>query len=83
MTRESAAAKARRYLTEGRVCVVEVRPGYARAIVRGSGAMHEVIEDPSGRSCTCPTRGTCSHALALGLITAPAITPSLTERTAP
>lgn len=70
--RENAAARARRYLTEGRLTLVEVRPGYARAVVRGDGAVHEVVEDSTGRTCTCPARGElCSHALALGLVVAP------------
>lgn len=71
VTRESAAAKARRILAEGRVTVTACGPGYARALVRGDGAVHEVTEDARGRLCTCQARGLCSHLLALGLVTAP------------
>jgi len=35
MTRESAAAKARRYLAEGRLTVLEVGPQIVRAVCRG------------------------------------------------
>lgn len=71
MTRENAAVKARRILVEGRVTVTACGPGFARALVRGDGAVHEATEDARGRLCTCEARGLCAHSLALGLITAP------------
>jgi uncharacterized Zn finger protein len=71
MTRENAVAKARRYLTEGRVVVTAAGDGYARASVRGDGTIHQVSEDARGRLCTCSARGVCSHVLAVGLVTAP------------
>jgi hypothetical protein len=37
MTRESVADKARRYLAEGRLIVLEVGPGIVRAVCRGDG----------------------------------------------
>lgn len=70
MPRESAVTKARRYLTEGRVIVTEVAGGRASASVRGDGAMHRVEVRGPAWSCTCPARGRCCHALALGLVIA-------------
>lgn len=74
MSRESAAEKANRLLVERRVVVVEVRPGYSRAIVRGDSGLHEVIEDSNGRACTCVAARTCSHLLAVGMVTPPVVT---------
>lgn len=69
------ADKVRRLLLEQRVAVVEARPGYARAIVRGDHGLHEVTETPAGRTCTCsPYRHLCSHQVAVGMVTPPALT---------
>jgi hypothetical protein len=40
MTRETAAAKARRYLAEGRLTVLEVGPSIVRAVCRGDGQVY-------------------------------------------
>ena len=71
MTRESAVEKAKRLLVEGRVTVLACGPGYARAVVRGDGALYEVTDDARGRSCPCAARGLCAHVRAVGLVTAP------------
>ena len=39
MTRESAATKGRRYLTEGRVTVLDVSADRTAATIRGDGAV--------------------------------------------
>jgi uncharacterized Zn finger protein len=68
--RESARAKAHRYLTEGRVVIYEATPHHVRAHVRGSGEQHTVTATAWGWSCTCPNRtGNCSHLIAVQHIT--------------
>lgn len=71
MTRESVIEKAKRLLTEGRVTVVSAGDGFARAVVRGDGALYEVVDDARGRHCPCAARGLCSHLRAVGMVTAP------------
>jgi uncharacterized Zn finger protein len=71
MTRESAEAKARRYLGEGRLIVLRVVPGAVDATVRGDGQVYEVRYRTGEWTCTCQARGRCSHKLALGLVVAP------------
>ena len=73
MPRENAATKARRYLGEGRLIVLQVkagRPGYVRAVCRGDGQMHR--QTYNGRwSCTCPAlTDQCSHLTALRMVVA-------------
>ena len=77
MTRETMTEKANRLLTSRRVVVVEARAGYSRTVVRGDSGLHEVVEDDTGRSCTCTraTYGVCSHQLAAGAVTAPVLAP--------
>ncbi len=73
MTREPIAAKARRYLAEGRLQVrhVDEPGGHVRADIRGNGAVHEVaFSRRTGWTCTCPARGTCCHVTAVGLVVA-------------
>ncbi len=70
--RESVVEKAKRLLTEGRVTVVSAGDGFARAMVRGDGALYEVVDDARGRHCPCAARGPlCSHVRAVGMVTAP------------
>lgn len=70
---EAARHKARRYLLEGRVVVDEAGAGHIRATVRGDGVLHHVSCDDDGWHCTCPRTqpGSCSHVLALMLVSAP------------
>jgi uncharacterized Zn finger protein len=70
-SRESAAAKARRYLTEGRVTITFVDESLVAASVRGDGAIWEVRVNGYDRDCTCPAPKLCAHILAVGLVTAP------------
>jgi uncharacterized Zn finger protein len=69
-SRETAAAKAQRYLVEGRVILVRVTESTALAKVRGSGQIWTVTASPAEWSCSCPARFRCSHKLAVGLVTA-------------
>jgi hypothetical protein len=69
--RENAAAKARRYLSEGRLIVERVDRHGVVATCRGDGALHRCRWEPStGWWCSCPARGRCSHLLALGAVVA-------------
>ena len=63
--------KARRYLAEGRLRVLDVdeNAGTALAECRGSGALYTVSHDEDGWRCNCPARGTCAHVTALQLVT--------------
>lgn len=70
MSREGAAAKARRYLVDGRVVVTHVTTGRASAVVRGDGHLWRVEARGPHWSCTCPARTRCSHQLAVGLVVA-------------
>jgi len=71
VTRENAAAKGLRYLTEGRVVVEGAGRGFFSATVRGNGTLHEVSFGRGGWLCTCPARSACSHLRACWLIAAP------------
>ena len=71
-TREDVAAKARRYLTEGRLLVTLVTAeGRVEAMCSGSGArVYRLGRDPAGWWCTCAVHGPrCSHVAALKLVT--------------
>jgi uncharacterized Zn finger protein len=70
MPRETVAAKARRYLAEGRVTILRVGDAVVRAEVRGDGEIYETGYSPSrGWICSCPVRGPrCCHVLALRLV---------------
>jgi hypothetical protein len=72
MSRENAAAKARRYLTEGRVVLraLDEYGGMVQADVRGDGAIWTSGRDERGWFCQCPAKGRCAHVLAVGLIVA-------------
>lgn len=71
MTRENVEQKARRYLAEARVIVTRVDGDDVRASVRGDGEWHRCgYHEYEGWWCSCPTRrDTCSHLIALRLIT--------------
>lgn len=72
MSRESAALKARRYLTEGRLLVLRVDGPIIRAACRGDGQVYRLGHDPRhGWRCDCPARTRdCAHLLALRLVCA-------------
>ena len=72
MTRETAAAKARRYLTEGRLTVLEVGPSIVRAVCRGDGQVWRCGWWRGQWGCQCPAggqfRAACCHVQALRLV---------------
>ncbi len=71
MTRETAAAKARRYVVEGRLTVLEVGPQVVRAVCLGDGQVYWLGWWRGSWGCTCDAsqfRATCSHLLALRLV---------------
>jgi hypothetical protein len=69
--RENAAAKARRYLVEGRVRILSCAEaaGVVQAEVRGNGRIYVAGRNAAGWYCGCPARGECAHLLALNLVT--------------
>jgi hypothetical protein len=70
--RENAEAKARRYLTEGRVRVIacDEAAGTIVAEVRGNGAIYAAGHGPAGWACDCDAKSkNCAHILALKLVT--------------
>lgn len=72
MSRENVSAKARRYLTEGRVIVTYVAGPEVTARVRGDGAVYDTEIHGPVQSCSCRARSTgCAHLHALRLVTAP------------
>ena len=71
MTRETAAAKARRYLGEGRLTITEVHGDHVAALCRGDGQVYQLGHDPDrGWWCSCLGRtDQCCHLAALRLVT--------------
>ncbi len=70
--RESAAAQAKRYLTEGRIVIRELdeSPGIVLADCRGGGAIYSCGRDERGWFCNCPALIVCAHLEALRLVVA-------------
>ncbi len=70
-SRESARARAIRFLIEGRLTVKVVHNGRAYVQVRGdSGSVRSVVYKQRRWSCSCPARpGTCAHVFAAMSIT--------------
>lgn len=80
MARENAQAKARRYLTEGRVRVARcIRKGDPRwkadltpiaAVVTGENGTYRVKGwyDAETWDCPCEARGECAHIIAVKLV---------------
>lgn len=71
--RESAAAKGRRYVGEGRLIVrsVDEDAGTVDADCRGGGAVYACGRDERGFwHCECPACGLCAHLEALRLVVA-------------
>ena len=70
MTRETAGAKARRYLAEGRLGVTHVDNDLVTAYCRGQGEVYQLGHHPDrGWWCSCPARRDCAHLLALMSVT--------------
>jgi hypothetical protein len=71
MSRERVDAKARRYLTEGRLQVLEVGPDIVRATCRGDGQVYRLGWWRGRWGCQCTAgqfRASCAHLLALRLV---------------
>lgn len=71
MSREDAATKGRRYVSEGRLVVDLVHDDIVHATCRGSGAVYTLGHDAraGGWWCDCQAKTTCSHLHALMLVT--------------
>jgi len=71
MTRETVAAKAARYLAEGRLIITAVDGDHVAACCRGDGEVHRLGHDPGrGWWCSCPVRtDRCAHLIALRSVT--------------
>lgn len=66
---ESAATKARRYLSEGRLTIWSVAQDEVRARCRGQGELYELgLDYEEGWWCTCAAGTRCSHLIALQLV---------------
>ncbi len=69
MSRESAHAKARRYLAEGRLLVIEVNEDRIAALCKGDGRVYS-LGLAGDWHCDCPALSRdCSHLRALRLVT--------------
>lgn len=69
--RESAEAKGRRYLVEGRLTVERLDGRMVYATCRGTDAIYQLGYDPTRSEwrSSCPARGRCAHLVALQLVT--------------
>jgi hypothetical protein len=74
LSRESATAKGRRYIVEGRLTVraLDEHGGVALADCKGGGAIYSCGRDERGRwFCNCPAlTAACAHLEALRLVVA-------------
>jgi hypothetical protein len=70
VSRETTAAKARRYLAEGRLTVVRVVGDIVDAVIEADTGTYQLGRDPGrGWHCSCDAHGRCSHVGALKLVT--------------
>ena len=69
MVRESAHAKGRRLLTEGRLEVRRVEGETIAARCRGDSGEIYSVGFSRGWYCVCPAASRCSHLVALQLVT--------------
>jgi uncharacterized Zn finger protein len=72
--RETVESKARRYLAEGRLVVLQVDGDSIAAECRGAGEVYRLGHRTGRRGgwwwCSCPAKGHCCHLAALQLVTA-------------
>jgi hypothetical protein len=71
MPYETIGAKGRRYLTEGRLLVIEVGPAVVHATCPGDGAVHRLGWWRGCWGCSCPAGRfgrQCAHLAALRLV---------------
>jgi uncharacterized Zn finger protein len=66
--RESAEAKGRRYVVEGRLLIHSVTTTTITATVRGNGEIYDVGYSSGAWYCTCPAASSCAHKVALQLV---------------
>lgn len=72
MTSDAVKAKANRYLTEGRVCVLDVRTGRYDFAVAGSDSDPYRVRYLGGWRCSCPSHTEiCAHIVACQKISKP------------
>ena len=70
VSRETVAAKAVRYLAEGRLVITSVMGDYVTATCRGDGEIYELGHASAWWWCSCPApAGRCCHLTALRLVT--------------
>jgi hypothetical protein len=67
--RDNAAAKGKRYLSEGRLIVEHVDAAGIRAVCPVMGSVYGLGCDNERWYCNCPARGLCAHLVALQLVT--------------
>lgn len=68
--RESAYSKGRRYVTEGRLTVIEVTEHRISAFCKGDGHVYALGYRGNEWWCECPAISrNCSHLIALRLVT--------------
>lgn len=65
MTRETAATKALRLLSEARVSILSVHRRRVFASVRGDEQSYDVTYTHGRWHCPCAARGPCSHLIAV------------------
>jgi hypothetical protein len=71
MSRENAAAKGRRYVSEGRLVIRQLDGQTVQADVRGGGAIYSCGHDDRGWYCDCAAlTDNCCHLHALRLVVA-------------
>jgi hypothetical protein len=71
VNREGAPAKARRYLTEGRLIITAVGDLHVSATCRGDGTIHRLGYRDGVWFCSCPAlTDRCSHLSALRMVVA-------------
>jgi hypothetical protein len=70
VTRETIAAKAARYLIEGRLIITAVDGDFVTATCRGDGEVYALGHEPGrGWWCSCAARRDCAHLTSLRLVT--------------
>lgn len=61
--------KARVYLSEGKICVVDLADGNLRGYAIGSSMYDVQFDSTTGWICNCPAYTECAHIVAFKLIT--------------
>lgn len=69
--REDVLSKAKRYVGEGRLQIIQADSGSIIAACRGQGAEYTVSFMGGEWRCTCPARTICAHIRGLQLVFTP------------